>query len=160
MDGPLVPAGSESFSPDAEKAGKRRKCAPPFWTPQGGIRSQPSRQSKRVFTPKTISFSSASENQRFFVELLHSFCYAHFMQITVQIPDDLAQQPDPARTALEAFAIEGYRSGALSTSQTRLLLGFETRMELDGFLKEHQVWDRAYSIEDMERDRAGFEHSA
>jgi len=82
------------------------------------------------------------------------------MQITVQIPDDLAQQPDPARTALEAFAIEGYRSGALSTSQTRLLLGFETRMELDGFLKEHQVWDRAYSIEDMERDRAGFEHSA
>jgi len=29
------------------------------------------------------------------------------MQITVQLPDDLAQRPDPAREALEAFAIEG-----------------------------------------------------
>ena len=49
------------------------------------------------------------------------------MQITVQLPDDFAQRPDPAREALEAFAIEGYRSGALSAYQTRMLLGFETR---------------------------------
>ncbi|HEV1288270.1 MAG TPA: UPF0175 family protein, partial [Bryobacteraceae bacterium] len=61
------------------------------------------------------------------------------MQIIVTIPDDLAQHPDPAREALEAFAIEGYRSGALSAYQTRLLLGFETREQLDGFLKAHQV---------------------
>lgn len=79
------------------------------------------------------------------------------MQITVQLPDDLAQHADPAREALEAFAIEGYKSGALSAVQTRKLLGFETRYELDGFLKTHGVWDHAYSVQDLENDAAGFE---
>jgi predicted HTH domain antitoxin len=79
------------------------------------------------------------------------------MQITVQLPDDLSLRPDPAREALEAFAIEGYRSGALSANQIRLLLGFETRYELDGFLKDRQVWERAYSVGDLEKDAAGFE---
>lgn len=82
------------------------------------------------------------------------------MQITVQLPDDLAQRPNPAREALEAFAIEGYRSGALSAYQTRILLGFETRYELDGFLKEHGVWERAYSVEDLEKDAEAFERTA
>ena len=79
------------------------------------------------------------------------------MQITVQLPDDLAQHSDPAREALEAFAIEGYRRGALSAYQTRLLLGFDTGYELDGFLKRHEVWEHAYSLQDMEKDAAGFE---
>jgi predicted HTH domain antitoxin len=82
------------------------------------------------------------------------------MQITVQLPDDLAQRPNPAREALEAFAIEGYRSGALSAYQTRLLLGFETRSEFDVFLKEHGVWDHAYSVDDLEKDATGFERHA
>jgi Uncharacterised protein family (UPF0175) len=86
-------------------------------------------------------------------------CYPFPMQITVQLPDDLAQHPNAAREALEAFAIEGYRSGVLSSYQTRLLLGFETRYELDGFLKEHEVWDHAYSVEDLEKDAAGFERN-
>jgi hypothetical protein len=42
----------------------------------------------------------------------------------------------------------------------RELLGFETRYELDGFLKAHGVWERAYSIQDLEKDAAGFEHHA
>lgn len=80
------------------------------------------------------------------------------MQVTVQIPDDMAQKlipqgQDPARTTLEAVAIEGYRSGALTSHQTRCLLGFETRYELDGFLKEHNVWEHAYSLEDLVQDR-------
>jgi predicted HTH domain antitoxin len=79
------------------------------------------------------------------------------MQITVQLPDDLSLRPDPAREALEAFAIEGYRSGALSANQIRLLLGFETRYELDGFLKDRQVWERAYGVGDLEKDATGFE---
>lgn len=82
------------------------------------------------------------------------------MQVTVQLPDDLAKRPAAARAALEAFAIEAYRSGALTAHQTRVLLGFETRYELDGFLKEHQVWERAYSVEDLEKDAAGFERTA
>jgi Uncharacterised protein family (UPF0175) len=68
----------------------------------------------------------------------------------------LAQHPNAAREVLEAFAIEGYRSGVLSAYQTRLLLGFETRYELDGFLKEHEVWDHAYSVEELEKDAVGF----
>jgi hypothetical protein len=78
------------------------------------------------------------------------------MQITVQLPDDLAQHPNAAREALEAFAIAGYRSGALSAYQTRLVLGFETRYELDGFLKQHHVWDHAYTLEDLDKDATAF----
>jgi len=32
-------------------------------------------------------------------------------------------------------------------------LGFETRYELDGFLKARNVWEHAYSLEDLEKDR-------
>lgn len=80
------------------------------------------------------------------------------MQVIVEIPDDMAPKltvpgQNPARTTLEAVAIEGYRSGALTAHQTRRLLGFETRYELDGFLKAHNVWENAYSLEDLEQDR-------
>lgn len=81
------------------------------------------------------------------------------MQIVVELPDNLAQRPNAAREALEAFAVEGYRSGALSAYQIRLLLGFETRYELDGFLKQREVWDRSYSTSDLERDAAAFERA-
>lgn len=82
------------------------------------------------------------------------------MQITVELPDNLEQRPDAARAALEALAIEGYRTGALTAFQTRQLLGFETRYELDGFLKERGVWERAYSVEDLKKDAEGFEGTA
>jgi predicted HTH domain antitoxin len=80
------------------------------------------------------------------------------MQVTLEIPDEMARRlapngQDPARTSLEAVAIEGYRSGALTASQTRRLLGFGTRYELDGFLKAHGVWEHAYGLEDLEDDR-------
>lgn len=78
------------------------------------------------------------------------------MQLVIQLPDDLATHSNPAREALEAFAIEGYRSGALTAYQTRLLLGFETRDAFDGFLKQHEVWEHAYNLNDLESDRAGF----
>jgi hypothetical protein len=82
------------------------------------------------------------------------------MQITVELPDDLTRHANPAREALESFAIGGYRSGAFSACQTRILPGFETREELDGFFKRHEVWEHAYSVEDLERDAAGFERQA
>jgi hypothetical protein len=78
--------------------------------------------------------------------------YTEPMQITVELPKDIAQRADPARAALEALAIEGYRSGALTSFETRRLLGFETRYELDGFLKAHNVWEHAYNVEDFNRD--------
>ena len=78
-------------------------------------------------------------------------CYAHFMQITVQLPDDLTQRPDPGREALESLAIEGYRSGVLSHHQASQLLGL-SRLEFEAFLKQHSVHEHAYSPEDLEED--------
>jgi hypothetical protein len=79
------------------------------------------------------------------------------MQVTVEIPDQFARElapadQDPARTALEAMAIEAYRQHRLTEYQLRQLLGIGSRYELDGFLKEHQVW-LDYTIEDYERER-------
>jgi hypothetical protein len=67
------------------------------------------------------------------------------MQITVQLPSDLAQHPNPGRDALEALAIEGYRSGALSVCQTRLMLGFETRYD-SGWLIDRRGWTCAQGL--------------
>ena len=75
------------------------------------------------------------------------------MQITVELPDDIARHLDPGREALEALAIEGYRSEKLTHHQAARLLGL-TRVEFDGFLKDRQVYDHAYSFEDLERDLA------
>ena len=79
------------------------------------------------------------------------------MQITVTLPDDLAAllRPDgqePARTALEALALEAYRQRRITGYQLRTLLGIPSRYELDGFLKQHGVYD--YTIEDFDQDLA------
>jgi predicted HTH domain antitoxin len=74
------------------------------------------------------------------------------MQITVQLPDDLAQHPNPGRDALESLAIEGYRVGTLSHFQASQILGL-SRFEFDAFLKERRIYDHAYDVEDLEQDR-------
>ncbi len=73
------------------------------------------------------------------------------MEITVTLPDDLTQHQDPAREALEALAIEGYRSGAFSHYPAAQLLGMG-RLQFDGFLKERGVTEHAYSVEDLQQD--------
>jgi hypothetical protein len=79
------------------------------------------------------------------------------VNITVELPEDIARQlatewHDLSRAALEGLALEAYRVRKLTSEQMRRLLGFETRFELDGFLKEHGVW-LDYSVEDLNRDR-------
>jgi hypothetical protein len=76
------------------------------------------------------------------------------MDITVRIPDDLAQRlgRDLPRRVLEALALEEFKLGHLGKPELRRLLGFETRAALDGFLKAHQVYVN-YTAEDLERDR-------
>lgn len=73
------------------------------------------------------------------------------MKITVELPDDVAQRPDPGREALEALAIEGYRSGALTHYQASQLLRL-SRLEFDALLKSRHVDDHAYDVEDLEQD--------
>jgi len=41
----------------------------------------------------------------------------------------------------------------LTEAQLRQLLGFATRYQLDGFLKEHEVWLN-FTPADLERERA------
>jgi len=79
------------------------------------------------------------------------------MEITVHLPDDLAQHPDPGREALEALVIEGFRSGALSHYQAGQLLGF-SRFELDAFLKERKIDEQAYGVDDLEADQETLRH--
>jgi Uncharacterised protein family (UPF0175) len=78
------------------------------------------------------------------------------MTIHLDIPEDIAQYltadgKDISRVALELMLAEAYREEKLTNEQIRRLLGFQTRMELDGFLKEHQVW-LEYTMEDFERE--------
>ncbi len=79
------------------------------------------------------------------------------MTIEIQIPDDIAcllsqHYPDLSRAALEAIALEGYRSMKLSTAQVRRMLGFSTRIQVHEFLKEHGVYLH-YTMADLEQDR-------
>jgi predicted HTH domain antitoxin len=73
------------------------------------------------------------------------------MHINVELPDDIARHPDPGREALEALAVEGYRSGALTHHQAGHLLGM-SRFEFDDFLIERKIYEHAYSIDDLEQD--------
>ena len=77
------------------------------------------------------------------------------MQITIELPEDIAvglasKWKDLPRAALESLALEAYRSHALTAAQLRRLLVFETRMQVDAFLKEHEIFH--YSAADFEQD--------
>jgi predicted HTH domain antitoxin len=77
--------------------------------------------------------------------------------ITIALPDELsaalaAPGKDLSRAALKALTLEAYRERKISVAQLRQLLGYETRMEVDGFLKSHGV-ELEYTLEDLERDR-------
>ena len=73
------------------------------------------------------------------------------MKITVDLPDDVARRPDPGRAALEALAIEGYRSSALTHYEASQLLQL-SRLEFDALLTERNIDDHAYDLEDFEQD--------
>jgi hypothetical protein len=70
------------------------------------------------------------------------------MEVTVQIPDDLASRMnasggDLSRRALEALAVEEFKNGHLTKPELRRLLGF---------LKSHGVYED-YTMEDFDHDR-------
>ena len=79
------------------------------------------------------------------------------MQVTVDIPDQFVRHlvpaaRDAARSLLEESVAGAYRDGRLTMEQARQLLGFGTRMQVDAFLQQHQVYD--YTVEDLEKDMA------
>jgi hypothetical protein len=58
---------------------------------------------------------------------------------------------------LEGFGLEEYKAGRITKAELRRLLGFETRYELDGFLKAHAVWMN-YTIDDLRREVATLQY--
>src|SRR5258708_31708841 len=83
------------------------------------------------------------------------------MNVTVEIPDDLARRlsaagGDLSRRALEALATEEYKHDRITKPELQRLLGIETSFQLDEFLKAHDVWIE-YTREDAERERRGLQ---
>ena len=80
------------------------------------------------------------------------------MQVTIEVPDDIAEQmrqangQDVARHILEAYALRVYQTGEIGGGQLRRLLGFETRDEVDRFLEDHNATHN-YTLADLEQDR-------
>jgi hypothetical protein len=84
-------------------------------------------------------------------------CYPFLMQVTVEIPDEFVQHlvppgRDVARSLLEESVAGAYRDGRLTMEQVRQLLGFGTRMQVDAFLRQHEIYD--YAAEDLAKDMA------
>ena len=78
------------------------------------------------------------------------------MEITINLPEDVvnvfsANGENVERKVLESAAIEGYREGKLSQAQVRRMLGFQTDMQVDGFLKEHKIY-LEYDLNDIMRE--------
>ena len=78
------------------------------------------------------------------------------MEVTLQIPDAIAAHltrggGDLTRRALEAFALEELKAGHITEPQLGEMLGL-TRLQIDGFLKSHGVY-QDYTIEDFEKER-------
>ena len=78
-------------------------------------------------------------------------------RVTISLPDELSAAlaspgQDLSRSAFEALALMAYRERKITAAQLRQLLGYETRMQVDAFLKQHGV-ELEYTHEDLERDR-------
>ena len=78
------------------------------------------------------------------------------MTVTVSLPDEILLQDsdEVSRMVLEQVALDGFKSGQLTTAQVRRILGFKSRLEVYDFLAAHGAPWVDYSVEDAERERA------
>ncbi len=79
------------------------------------------------------------------------------MQVAVEIPDQFVRYlvpegRDAARSLLEESVAGAYRNGRLTIEQVRQVLGFGTRMQVDVFLQQREIYD--YTVEDLDKDMA------
>jgi predicted HTH domain antitoxin len=77
-------------------------------------------------------------------------------ELTIKLPEEIERQLEAAwedlpRRALEALAVEGYRTGALTRGQVGTLLNLNF-WETESFLKERAAF-LPYTLEDLEQDR-------
>lgn len=76
--------------------------------------------------------------------------------VVLEIPDALSvplqkQFGDLSRRALEDLAVDGYKSGVLSSAEVGRMLGHTSRWDTDEFLKNHETWLH-YSAEDLRNE--------
>ncbi len=84
------------------------------------------------------------------------------MQITVNIPDDVAQRLDLAggslsRRLLEVIIADAYRCGKVNTAEVRQILQLSSRLETHAFLKQMGVYlnyDEAELEDDLQTLKA------
>ena len=78
------------------------------------------------------------------------------MEISITVPDDIAQQlrgqwRDLPRHALETLVADAYRHGLLTSGQVREWLNLPSRLEVDAFLKRAGAFLH-YTAEDLDED--------
>lgn len=76
--------------------------------------------------------------------------------VSVELPDDIARQlevggRDLSRRALEALALDAYRTGEITAAQVQETLGLSSRWETEEFLKEREAYLH-YSETDLDAD--------
>jgi hypothetical protein len=79
-------------------------------------------------------------------------------KISIEVPDDVASQlevrgEDLSRRALEALALEAYRSGEISEAEVQRMLHLASRWEVEAFLKRAQAY-LEFTEADIEGDVA------
>ncbi len=78
------------------------------------------------------------------------------MQITIELPDDIANQlqlqpTNVSRRILELIAADHYRQGRIGAAEVRRMLNFSSRWETYEFLKHEKAY-LPYTEDDLEQD--------
>ena len=76
------------------------------------------------------------------------------MSVQIEIPDSVFSLPagEVSRQVLETVALEGFKSGQLSTYQVRKMLGFESRFQVHKFLADHGIPWVDYSVDEAKQE--------
>jgi hypothetical protein len=78
------------------------------------------------------------------------------MKITIEVPEDVARHleltwHDLPQRAVEALAIEAYRSGVITEAEVQRMLPLSSRWEVDAILKRAKAY-LDYTEADLEQD--------
>jgi predicted HTH domain antitoxin len=76
------------------------------------------------------------------------------MPVTISLPDEVltSESEDISRQVLEQVALDGFRSGQLTTAQVRRILGLASRFQVHEFLAAHGVPWVDYDDEELRRE--------
>ncbi len=80
------------------------------------------------------------------------------MTLTIELPDQVSRPlteryGDLPRHLLETLAAEGYRSRAITEYQVKVMLAYQTRMQVHEFLKKRRV-PLNYGVDEFRKDLA------